>query len=137
MPIHLSENARKVLEAGYLQRDISGQIIETPRELFQRVARSIAKAEEQFDNAKAASQWEENFLETLVHLDFLPNSPTRMNAGTALGQLSACFVLPVEDSLSDIFESLRLAALIQQSGGGTGFALPRSIARHGNGGSRA
>jgi ribonucleoside-diphosphate reductase alpha chain len=137
MPIHLSENARKVLAARYLQRDSSGQIIETPQELFQRVARSIAKAEEQFDNAKATSQWEENFLETLVHLDFLPNSPTLMNAGTALGQLSACFVLPVEDSLSDIFESLRLAALIQQSGGGTGFALPRSIARHGNGGSRA
>jgi ribonucleotide reductase alpha subunit len=76
MPIHLSENARKVLEARYLQRDSSGQIIETPQELFQRVARSIAKAEEQFDNAKATSQWEENFLETLVHRDFLPNSPT-------------------------------------------------------------
>jgi ribonucleoside-diphosphate reductase alpha chain len=98
MPIHLSENARKVLEVRYLQRDGSGQIIETPQELFQRVARSIAKAEERFDNSKAASKWEEAFLEALVRLDFLPNSPTLMNAGTALGQLSACFVLPVEDS---------------------------------------
>jgi ribonucleotide reductase alpha subunit len=76
MPIHLSENARKVLEVRYLQRDGSGQIIETSEELFQRVARSIAKAEEQFDNSKATGQWEEDFLEMLVHLDFLPNSPT-------------------------------------------------------------
>jgi ribonucleoside-diphosphate reductase alpha chain len=125
MLIHLSENARKVLEGRYLQRDGSGQIMETPEALFQRVARSIAKAEERFDHSKAASKWEEAFLEALIRLDLLPNSPTLMNAGTALGQLSACFVLPVEDSLSEIFESLRLAALIQQSGGGTGFAFSR------------
>jgi ribonucleotide reductase alpha subunit len=89
MRMHLTENARKVLEARYLRRDSQGQIIETPEDLFRRVAHNIAKAEERFDNSKAAGQWEEAFREALVRLDFLPNSPTLMNAGTALGQRNA------------------------------------------------
>ena len=123
MQVHLTANALQVLEVRYLRRDSTGQIIETPEELFRRVARSIAQAEATFGGATAAHRWEDAFLEALVGLDFLPNSPTLMNAGTPLGQLSACFVLPVEDSLADIFESLKLAALIQQSGGGTGFSF--------------
>jgi ribonucleoside-diphosphate reductase alpha chain len=109
----LTANALKVLEVRYLRRDSNGQIIETPEGLFRWVARSIAQAEATFGDATAAGRWEEAFLEALVGPDFLPNSPTLMNAGTPLGQLSACFVLPVEDSLADIFESLKLAALIQ------------------------
>ena len=125
MRVHLTENARKVLEVRYLRRDASGEIVETPEELFRRVARSIARAELPYGHARAAAQWEEAFVTALMRLDFLPNSPTLVNAGTPVGQLSACFVLPVEDSIAEIFESLKLAALIQHSGGGTGFAFSR------------
>jgi ribonucleoside-diphosphate reductase alpha chain len=121
----LSENARRVLEARYLRRDAGGEIAETPEELFKRVARAVAGAESLLGNGEEAGAWEERFLDALVHLDFLPNSPTLMNAGTPLGQLSACFVLPVEDSMEGIFDSLKLMALIQQSGGGTGFSFSR------------
>jgi ribonucleoside-diphosphate reductase alpha chain len=125
MTIDLTENALKVLEARYLRRDPGGQVGETPADLFRRVARAVAGAETSFGDAKAAAEWEERFFEALARLDFLPNSPTLMNAGLPLGQLSACFVLPVADSMEDIFESLKLMALIQQSGGGTGFAFSR------------
>jgi ribonucleoside-diphosphate reductase alpha chain len=121
--LRLSENARRVLEARYLRRGPDGDIVETPEELFRRVARSVAAAEARFDDVGAAGRWEELFFDTLTGLDFLPNSPTLMNAGTPLGQLSACFVLPVEDSMEGIFDSLKLMALIQQSGGGTGFSF--------------
>lgn len=121
--LQLTENALKVLEARYLRRDAVGQLIETPDELFRRVAHSIAQAETSFGNGHAVDKWEEQFLDALTSLDFVPNSPTLMNAGTPLGQLSACFVLPVEDSMDEIFESLKLMALIQQSGGGTGFSF--------------
>jgi ribonucleoside-diphosphate reductase alpha chain len=123
--VQLSANVRKVLEARYLRRDPGGQIIESPEEMFRRVARAVAQAEAAFDNASAVGEWEEIFFDALVRLDFLPNSPTLMNAGTPLGQLSACFVLPVEDSMEGIFDSLKLMALIQQSGGGTGFSFSR------------
>jgi len=119
----LSENALQVLQARYLRRDPSGQIVETPEELFQRVARSIAQGEASFGGSLAAGEWQEAFFDALVHLDFLPNSPTLMNAGTPLGQLSACFVLAVEDSMESIFDALKLMALIQQTGGGTGFSF--------------
>lgn len=119
------DNARKVLEARYLRRGPDGEIVETPDELLQRVARAVAGAEATFAGPGAASRWTEAFLEAMAALDFLPNSPTLMNAGTPLGQLSACFVLPVEDSLVGIFESLKLMAMIQQTGGGTGFAFSR------------
>jgi ribonucleoside-diphosphate reductase alpha chain len=123
MDLQLTDTALTVLKARYLKRDLNNEIVETPEALFQRVAHSVAQAERTFGNAQAADRWEEAFWESLTHLDFLPNSPTLMNAGSALGQLSACFVLPVADSMSEIFESLKLAALIQQSGGGTGFAF--------------
>jgi ribonucleoside-diphosphate reductase alpha chain len=121
----LSENARTVLEARYLRRDHQGSLIETPAEMFFRVARAVAAAEERFADAHERSSWQEKFLDALTRLDFLPNSPTLMNAGTRLGQLSACFVLPVEDSMDRIFDSLKLMALVQQSGGGTGFSFSR------------
>lgn len=121
----ITDNARRVLEARYLRRDERGQLIETPEQLFRRVARGVAQAEVAFHGTGAAAEWEEKFFNVLSRLDFLPNSPTLMNAGTPMGQLSACFVLPVADSMEGIFGALKLMALIQQSGGGTGFAFSR------------
>lgn len=118
-PLHLSNNAVKVLGARYLLHKHGEQ--ETPEEMFRRVARTVSAAEQKWDTKAAAARWEEQFFDMMTSLLFLPNSPTLMNAGTSLGQLSACFVLPVEDSLEEIFTSLKDAALIQQSGGGTGF----------------
>ena len=112
----LSENAKQILASRYLLRDAHGAIIETPDQLFSRVARHIAKNE-----GPDAEYWEGEFYRIMTRLEFLPNSPTLMNAGLPEGQLSACFVLPLEDSLSSIFETLKNAALIHQSGGGTGF----------------
>ncbi|MBS1915576.1 MAG: adenosylcobalamin-dependent ribonucleoside-diphosphate reductase [Bacteroidetes bacterium] len=117
----LSENALKVLQQRYLRRRTESNVYESPDELFMRVAKSIAFAETQWGNLKDAEQWEEKFYNLMSKLLFLPNSPTLMNAGTPNGQLSACFVLPVEDSVNGIFTTLKNAALIQQSGGGTGF----------------
>lgn len=113
----LTENARRVLAARYLRAG------ETPEELFARVARAVAEAELQRHDARTARRWEEVFFEVLGALEFLPNSPTLMNAGARRAQLSACFVLPVEDSLEEIFRSLSQAALIQRTGGGTGFSF--------------
>jgi ribonucleoside-diphosphate reductase alpha chain len=125
----LTPNAVRVLEARYLRRDARGALVETPNELFRRVARAVAKAEGRFTSGAGArrqrQQFAEEFYDLLASLDSLPNSPTLMNAGTRLGQLSACFVLPVEDSMEGIFSSLKLMALIQQSGGGTGFSFSR------------
>ena len=123
--LDLSGNARKVLEARYLRRGADGRLVETPEELFHRVAHAVAAGEERYGGAAAATQFEELFFDLLTRLDFLPNSPTLMNAGTPLGQLSACFVLPVEDSMEGIFDALKLMAFIQQSGGGTGFSFSR------------
>lgn len=122
----LSPNALKVLQARYLRRDAStGQLLETPTDLFRRVAHAVARAEARYSDPVAAGDWEEKFFEAMTRFDFLPNSPCLMNAGTPLGQLSACFVLPVEDSMEEIFDSLKLMALIQQSGGGVGFSFSR------------
>ena len=123
--MELSQNAIKVLESRYLRRDKKRRIIESPEGLFQRVAKSIAQAEKLFGNKDGVGYWEDEFLRLLASLDFLPNSPTLMNAGTDLGQLSACFVLPVEDTIDGIFESLKDMALIQRTGGGTGFSFSR------------
>jgi ribonucleoside-diphosphate reductase alpha chain len=122
--MHLSDNGLRVLRARYLRRDPSGEIVETPEELFRRVARCIAQAEDRFGDA-AAGEWAERFFEAMTNLDLLPNSPCLMNAGTPLGMLSACFVLPVEDSMDGIFDALKLMALIQQAGGGVGFSFSR------------
>jgi ribonucleoside-diphosphate reductase alpha chain len=123
MKVDLTENALKVLQARYLLRDAKGRVVETPEELFRRVARGVAEAETRFGGPEEAARWEAAFADVLAQRDFLPNSPTLMNAGTPLGQLSACFVLPVEDSIGGIFDSLKLMALIQKTGGGTGFSF--------------
>lgn len=119
--VHLSENSLKILERRYLQRDLKGNLTETPDQLFHRVSNAVAAAELTWGNQKDAGYWAEQFYKVLSDLHFLPNSPTLMNAGTSRNQLSACFVLPVEDDLNSIFSTLKNAALIQQSGGGTGF----------------
>jgi ribonucleoside-diphosphate reductase alpha chain len=116
----LSKNALNLLEKRYLKRGESGEVIENPQELFVRVAENIAMAE---DSETDAIRWAREFYQIMTELDFLPNSPTLMNAGNDLQQLSACFVLPVEDSMEGIFNAVRDAALIHKSGGGTGFSF--------------
>ncbi|HLC28262.1 MAG TPA: adenosylcobalamin-dependent ribonucleoside-diphosphate reductase, partial [Dehalococcoidia bacterium] len=125
--LQLSDNARLVLERRYLERGESGSALETPEKLFQRVAHNIAQAELIYrpQDVAEAGRWEARFLEVMTGLDFLPNSPTLMNAGRELQQLSACFVLPVEDSIEGIFQAIKDTARIHQSGGGTGFAFSR------------
>lgn len=121
--MNLTENAIKVLEARYLLKDEKGKVIETPEEMFRRVAKTIASAEIQYGGSP--DEWEEKFHELMASLKFLPNSPALMNAGRDIGQLAACFVLPVDDSMKSIFDTLKNAALILQSGGGTGFSFSR------------
>ncbi|SDW71061.1 ribonucleoside-diphosphate reductase class II [Methanohalophilus halophilus] len=117
----LSANGKTLLEKRYLLRDKEGRIAEKPGELFRRVAKAIARVDSRY--GYSAEITEDNFYQIMADLEFLPNSPTLMNAGTDLGQLSACFVLPVEDSLKSIFKSLQDMSLIHQSGGGTGFSF--------------
>ena len=119
----LGINAGEVLKKRYLRRDESGQVAETPGEMFGRVASHVSRAETRY--GCDAEYYRARFLKMMRELDFLPNSPTLMNAGLPLGQLSACFVLPVEDSLPGIFDALKNMALIHQSGGGTGFSFSR------------
>lgn len=121
--LKLSVNAVEVLKKRYLRRDELGVVIETPGDMFERVARLVSLAEGHYGGDVETSRL--RFLKAMRDLDFLPNSPTLMNAGLPLGQLSACFVLPVEDSLSGIFDALKYMALIHQSGGGTGFSFSR------------
>ena len=121
----LSPNARRVLEARYLRRNTEGAIVETPERLFERVARAVAQAECRWGGGSQERFWRDTFQQLLYSLDFLPNSPALMNAGMSLGQLSACFVLPLDDTMESIFETLKQAALVQRTGGGTGFSFSK------------
>lgn len=124
--LRLSFNALKVLERRYLLKDDARNVIETPLQLFRRVAKHIALAENNFkDKQHKRKDIEEKFFEMMRNLEFMPNSPTLMNAGTKMNQLSACFALPVEDSIPKIFKALRDMATIHQTGGGTGFDFSR------------
>ncbi len=125
--IHLTENSRKVLERRYLRRDTDGTLLETPAGMFYRVALHVARVEDQHNgHSEEAAR---TFYNLLSQYRFFPNSPTFTGAGTPLGQLAACFVLPIADDMGKagdgIFSTLRVAALIQQTGGGNGFSFSR------------
>ena len=119
----LTVNALEVLRQRYLLKDLNERIIETPAQMFKRISKAIAKPEDKYGGDPKKS--EETFYNMMTKLEFIPNSPTLFNAGTPLGQLSACFVLPVEDSLDSIFTSVKNMALIEQTGGGVGFNFSR------------
>jgi ribonucleoside-diphosphate reductase alpha chain len=121
--LKLGVNAIKVLQRRYLLRNERGETIETPSQLFRRVAHAIASVENKYDRKVDVKRTENEFYEAMSNLEFLPNTPTLMNAGTDLGQLSACFVIPIEDSLQGIFDAIKWTAIIHQSGGGTGFSF--------------
>ena len=125
LPKPLSPNACTVLAQRYLARNRKGAVAESPAQLFWRVARDIARAERNYPATTRSHGLAGQFFDQMARLDFLPNSPTLMNAGRPLQQLSACFVLPVDDALTSIFDAVKFQALIHQSGGGTGFSFSR------------
>jgi ribonucleoside-diphosphate reductase alpha chain len=126
VPVELSENARVVFEKRYLKRDDNGAVLESPEDLFRRVADNIAQAEERFGaGPEKVEETSDLYYNLMASLCFMPNSPTLMNAGRELQQLSACFVLPVGDSMESIFDAVKHTAMIHKSGGGTGFSFSR------------
>lgn len=123
--LKLTKNALRVLEARYLRRNRERGVEETPEQLFKTVARGVAQGEHLFGDGHQKAIWEDKYHNLMTSFDFLPNTPTLMNAGKPLGQLSACFVLPVDDSMEGIFEAVKQMALVQSTGGGTGFSFSR------------
>lgn len=123
--LKLSVNAVRILEKRYLLKDEFGNLIETPKKMFKRVARVVATVDSLYGKKLNTEETEDEFYRIMSNLEFIPNSPTLINAGTRMGQLAACFVLPVEDSMKSIFEAVKDMALIHQSGGGTGFSFSR------------
>lgn len=122
--MNLTENAKKVLESRYLKKDKDGKVIETPETMLSRVAHAVAQADALYGSTvEEIKETEDRFYQMMDSLKFLPNSPTLMNAGRELGMLSACFVLPIHDSINDIFDTVKNTARIQKAGGGTGFSF--------------
>lgn len=125
-PAELTPNAKAVLKRRYQAKDREGNVVEEPQQMFRRVAHNLAQADRAYGATELEIQAaEEEFYQIMSRLDYLPNSPTLMNAGRELQMLSACFVLPVEDAMESIFETVKQATLVQKSGGGTGFAFSR------------
>ena len=124
--LKLPLNAILVLERRYLRKDENGRVVESTAQMFRRIAKGIAEVEKQYGKSQAeVAKWESEFYRIMASLEFIPNSPTLMNTGTEFKQLSACFVLPIEDSIESIFNTLKAAAIIHKTGGGTGFAFSR------------
>ncbi|MCK4427106.1 MAG: hypothetical protein KAW16_01330, partial [candidate division Zixibacteria bacterium] len=124
--VSMTVNSIKVLERRYLKKDKNGKVEETPEELFWRVAEVIASADKNYGATQSEiKKTTEEFYDMMAKLEFMPNSPTLMNAGRPLGQLSACFVLPIKDTMESIFTAVKDTALIHKSGGGTGFSFSR------------
>ncbi len=123
--LKLSLNAISVLERRYLLKDEKGAVVENPTQMFQRVARAVAQADLLYDEKTDVEKTEAEFYQIMRNLEFIPNSPTLMNAGTVMGQLAACFVIPVDDSIESIFDAVKNMAVIHKSGGGTGFSFSR------------
>jgi len=124
--LNFSSNALIVLKKRYLKKNNKGETIETPQEMIKRVSKAIAFGEKKYGASdKAVTEIENSFYEMMKNLEFMPNSPTLMNAGKDLGQLSACFVVPVNDSMESIFDAIKSTALIHKTGGGTGFSFSR------------
>jgi ribonucleoside-diphosphate reductase alpha chain len=133
--VELTSTARVVIEKRYLKK-VDGQVAETPEDMFFRVASVVAHVEERHGKTpQETKELTKNYYDLMANLEFMPNSPTLMNAGRDLGQLSACFVLPIEDSMEDIFDAIKFAAIIHKSGGGTGFSFSRLRAKNSSVGS--